>query len=126
MEKNSEIILERIWNRQVSSRLQEILSERDITAYALMKELGINKSTFYMCLQGERDWSIENLIKIADYFNVSIDYLIRGDKEKPRLPDEEKIKQLEEENRHLRDSISQITALTQAINIKKKIKRKIK
>lgn len=122
--ENSEVVLERIWNRQVSSRLQMILEKRNITAYALMKEVGINKSTFYMCLQGERDWNIDNLIKISDYLNVSIDYLIRGDTKKARGPDEEKIKQLEEENRRLRDSISQITALTQAVEIKKKIKRK--
>lgn len=125
MEKH-EIILNRIWNRQVSSRLQIFLKERNITAYALMKELGINKSTFYMCLQGERDWNIDNLIKIADYFNVSIDYLIRGDESKSKSPDEEKIRQLEDENYRLRDIISQITALIQSVDIKKNTKRKSK
>ncbi|GMU99345.1 MAG: hypothetical protein AMXMBFR51_20800 [Ignavibacteriota bacterium] len=125
MEKH-EIILNRIWNRQVSSRIQKFLEERNITAYSLMKELGINKSTFYMCLQGERDWNIDNLIKIADYFDISLDYLIRGDESKPKSPDEEKIRQLEEENYRLRDIISRITALTQSVEIKKNTKRKSK
>lgn len=125
--ENEKIILERIWHRQISLRLNNILKERNITAYSLIKEIGINKSTFYMCLQGERDWSIDNLIKISNYLNVDIDYLIKGEEGKARPPDskyEDRIKELEEENRLLRDRISQISNLTQAVEELKKRKRK--
>lgn len=125
--ENEKIILERIWHRQISLRLSNLLKDRNITAYSLIKETGINKSTLYMCLQGERDWSIDNLIKISNYLDVDIDYLIKGEESKARPPDgkyEARIKELEEENRLLHDRLSQISQLTQAVEEMKNRKRK--
>jgi len=119
------IVLERILNRQISKRVNELIAQKGITPYQLMVDLEIPKATFYNCINSERDWSIDNLIKISNYFNVSLDWLINGE-ERTRSPNEyeDKIKQLEEENRLLRDRISQISQLTQAIEEIKKRKGK--
>jgi len=125
MENNFEnIVLERILNRQISKRINELIERKGITPYKLMDDLEINKSTFYRSIKDERNWSLENLIKIAHYFNVSLDFLIDGE-EKSRSPNDEKIKELEEENRLLRGRLSQINDLTQAIENLKKRKRKL-
>jgi len=122
--KYENIVLDRILNRQISKRINELINEIGITQYQLMKDLEIPKASFYNCMNSERDWSIGNLIKIAHYFNVSLDYLIDGE-EKARPPDSDnRIKELEEENRLLRDRISQISNLTQAIEKLKKRRRK--
>jgi len=119
MEK-SEIILERIWNRQISSRILTLIDRKNISAYSVMKDLGLKKSTFYMCLQGERNWSIDYLLKLSDYFNITVDYLLRGQGAGPPVDNHSKrILELEEENRLLRDRIAQIELLTQAIKINK-------
>ncbi|MCS7052839.1 MAG: helix-turn-helix domain-containing protein [Ignavibacterium sp.] len=118
--ENSEIILERLLNRQISFRLQKLIDDKNVTAYSVMKDLKLKKSTFYMCLQGERNWSINNLLKLSDYFNVSIDFLLRGYDKAPPDNHSKRILELEEENRLLRDRIAQIELLTQAININKK------
>jgi len=122
---DEEIILDKILNNQITKRIENLISIRNISAYKLMKDLELNKPTFYKCLNGESYWSVGNLIKIAHYFNVSLDWLIDGE-ERTRSPNEyeNRIKELEEENRLLRDRISQISNLTQAIEEIKKRKGK--
>jgi transcriptional regulator with XRE-family HTH domain len=54
----------------------ELLQKRHITSYKIAKETGIPKSIVYEWTAGIRAPTIDNLIKIADYFNVSTDYLL--------------------------------------------------
>ena len=59
-----------------ADRLSDLIfdSEKPVTEVA--KEVGVNKSTLYEYLLCEREPRIYNLVKIADYFNCSIDYLL--------------------------------------------------
>lgn len=129
MDNKNEIILQRILNRHISGKIVKLIEDRRLTAYQLMMDLQINKSTFYRCLNGERDWSIENLIKIADYFHVSLDFLIRID---PVEPDkrvkqlEEEKQELQEENERLRSFVSRSAELLNQVEILKKSKHKKK
>ena len=59
-----------------SQRLSSLLIERQITAYRLSKDTGISDSMIARWKSGERSPSLENLLAIADYFDVSIDYLL--------------------------------------------------
>ena len=57
-------------------RLKELREEKNITAMALAKNLGVNHSTILRWESGEIVPSIDHLYNIAVYFGVSSDFLI--------------------------------------------------
>lgn len=57
-------------------RLSELIASKKITKKKMLSDLGINKNA---CVDWERRHNIPSgdiLVKIADYFNVSVDYLL--------------------------------------------------
>lgn len=60
-------------------RLQEIREDRDVSRKELSAFLNISVSALGMYEQGRREPNIETLVKIADYFNVSLDFLLGRD-----------------------------------------------
>ena len=56
--------------------LQDLREDRDISRKDLALELNISVSTLGMYEQGRREPNIDMLIKLADYFDVSIDFLV--------------------------------------------------
>jgi repressor LexA len=54
----------------------KLLQERSITTYRLTKDTGISNGLITGWTQGGKTPSGENLTKLADYFDVSIDYLL--------------------------------------------------
>lgn len=54
----------------------EILQKRNITAYQIAKETGISQGLMGEYKKGLKVPTTQNLIKIADYLNVSIDLLL--------------------------------------------------
>ncbi len=57
-------------------RLKEIRKAKGISQLKLALDLNTNQNTISRYETGEREPGIGELIKIADYFNVSIDYLV--------------------------------------------------
>lgn len=57
-------------------RLKEIREKRRLTQAQLASILNLNQNTISRYESGEREANQEMLICIADYFNVSIDYLL--------------------------------------------------
>lgn len=57
-------------------RLDELLKKHGMTYAALSRELNINRSTMSMWKSGKITPKAETILKIADYFNVSPDYLM--------------------------------------------------
>lgn len=57
-------------------RLKEIRKLKKISQLKLAIDLNMNQNTISRYETGEREPGINELIKIADYFNVSIDYLL--------------------------------------------------
>ena len=57
-------------------RLKELRKSRGISQIKLAIDLNTNQNTISRYETGEREPGINELIKIADYFNVSIDYLL--------------------------------------------------
>ena len=57
-------------------RIKELREKKNITQLKLAVDLNLNQNTLSRYETGEREPSYDVLIKIADYFNVSIDYLI--------------------------------------------------
>lgn len=62
-------------------RLKELRKEKGITQLQLALELNMSQNTISRYETGERQAGYDELIRIADYFNVSIDFLLgRSDK----------------------------------------------
>lgn len=57
-------------------RLKALRKDRGISQLKLAMDLSMNQNTISRYETGEREADYKTLIKIADYFNVSIDYLL--------------------------------------------------
>ena len=57
-------------------RLRELRKTRNISQLKLALDLSMNQNTISRYETGEREADYKTLIKIADYFGVSIDYLL--------------------------------------------------
>ena len=67
-------------------RLRELRKRRKISQLKLALDLNMNQNCISRYETMEREADYETLIKIADYFEVSLDYLLgRIDKEERRL-----------------------------------------
>lgn len=63
-------------------RLKELRKERGITQLKLAMDLGLSQNTVSRYETGEREADYKTLIVLADYFDVSIDYLLERTDEK--------------------------------------------
>ena len=57
---------------------EQLLKERGISTYQVAKATGISTASFTGWKQGKWNFKADKLQKIADYFNVSVDYLLTG------------------------------------------------
>jgi transcriptional regulator with XRE-family HTH domain len=70
----------------LSKVLKSLLQERNISVRALSRELKIPQSTLNSIVSGKQPGSIEQLLVLAQYFGVSLEYLATGeDSEHPTL-----------------------------------------
>ena len=58
--------------------LKLIRSERKLTQLKVAMDLNISREALSHYENGKREPSIELLIKMSEYFDVSIDFLIKG------------------------------------------------
>lgn len=57
-------------------RIQDLRIDNDITIKELSSALGIHRDVYSRYERGVRDFPIDILIKLADFYNCSIDYLV--------------------------------------------------
>lgn len=57
-------------------RLKQLRQKRGISQLKLAMDLGMNQNSISRYESGEREADYQTLIRLADYFNVSIDYLL--------------------------------------------------
>ncbi|MBD5143827.1 MAG: helix-turn-helix domain-containing protein [Ruminococcus sp.] len=69
----------------IGEKLRELRNAKGITADVLCKELNITVGSYRNYERNDRNPPYETLIKIADYYNVTLDYLLGREpkKEKP-------------------------------------------
>ena len=60
----------------VNFRLKELRKKRKITQLKLAMDLNMNQNTISRYETGEREANYVALIELADYFDVSVDYLL--------------------------------------------------
>jgi transcriptional regulator with XRE-family HTH domain len=56
-------------------RLRDLREDNDLTQNQLVKKLNMHKTTYTNYEQGKRDLPLSIAIKIAKFYNVSLDYL---------------------------------------------------
>ena len=64
--------------------LKQIRKERRLTQLKVAMDLNISREALSHYENGKREPSIDMLIKMSEYFNVSIDYLL-GRTENPKM-----------------------------------------
>lgn len=57
-------------------RIKEIRTAKGITQLKMALDLHMNQNSISRYENGEREPSVSGLIAIADYFDVSVDYLL--------------------------------------------------
>lgn len=57
-------------------RIKELRKEQKITQLKMALDLNMSQNTISRYENGEREPGIAELIRIADYFHVTIDYLV--------------------------------------------------
>ena len=67
-----------------SERLRELRTSKKLTMEQLSKEIETTRGTIGNFENGNKKPSLDVLIKLADYFDVSIDYLV-GRTDDPKL-----------------------------------------
>lgn len=65
-------------------RIKELRAKRGISQLKLAMDLGLSQNTVSRYETGEREADYHMLILLADYFNVSIDYLLER-MDEPRM-----------------------------------------
>lgn len=92
-------------------RLSELMFERGLNKKTLAQEIGISATSITHYLQDRHVPSVENLVKIADYFQRSTDFLIGREEENLTLtfkPCPPFSKQLDVLKKHFKCSAYQI------------------
>ena len=60
----------------LKNNLRKLRIEKRLTQVAVQLQTGIDQSLLSKLGHGERNPSVENLLTLADYYNVSIDYIL--------------------------------------------------
>lgn len=66
--------------------LQEIRKKRGFSQLKVAMDLAISREALSYYENGRRSPDIQMLLILSDYFDVSIDYLIRGREFSPKYP----------------------------------------
>ena len=66
-------------------RIRELREDHDIKQVTLAKYLGVGQGTYSDYENGKINIPIEVLIKLADFYQVSLDYLVGRSKRRERL-----------------------------------------
>ena len=64
--------------------LKSIRKQKNLNQLKVAMDLNISREALSHYENGKREPSLDRLIKLSEYFNVSIDYLIRGEEFKKR------------------------------------------
>lgn len=67
----------------ISDKMRELRESTGMSARKFAETLGVKYTTYYGYETGSREPGSDFIVKFADYFHVSVDYLLGIEKEKP-------------------------------------------
>ena len=71
---------------EVYENIRNLREDSDLTQAEIAKILHTSQRAYSYYERGERDMPISMLIKLARYYNVSVDYLLGETKSRKRYP----------------------------------------
>ena len=69
---------------KLPERLLALRQERDLSQKGLVKEMGLALNTYVRYERGEREPTASVLVQIADFYDVTLDYLVGRSDERTR------------------------------------------
>lgn len=72
---------------QCAKRIAELRESKNMSITALADAVGCDRTTLSKALSGHSGLSIDNLIRISEVFDVTLDYLILGKEQFPLISD---------------------------------------
>ena len=69
---------------QISERLKQLRKQKGVSQKKMAEKLDVSVSAYSMYERDMRNPNIKSLIKLSNYFNVSIDYLLAQTDEKEK------------------------------------------
>lgn len=66
----------------IAKRVKDLRKQNNVTQKTLAEYLGIAEVSYQRFEYGTSSLKLENLVKLADYFGVSLDYLVGRTDEK--------------------------------------------
>lgn len=60
----------------VGKRIRELMKENNLTQCMLADKIGVKQNTISTWINEKKEPNIPNLWRLADYFDVDIDYLV--------------------------------------------------
>lgn len=73
---------------EIYVRFEKLKKEKDVTSYAVAKATGITTTTLTNWGKGKYTPKQDKLQLIADYFGVTLDYLVNGEEKETTLPEQ--------------------------------------
>ena len=70
-------------------RFEQLLQKRGVTPYKVSKETGVTQTSLSNWKSGRKKPSAKTLQKMADYFGVTVGYLMGTEEEEPNATDKE-------------------------------------
>lgn len=91
----------------MQNRLKEIRQEKNLSQADIAKALGVTRQAISLYEQGRREMKLETLKKIADFFNVPVDYLLGISKDRSTLTIDDLNAEEQEAYERITDMLSQ-------------------
>lgn len=63
-------------HREYIERIKDLMNEERISQAELARSVGISQSAVCNWMNGKKEPSIDSLWRLADFFDVSVDYII--------------------------------------------------
>lgn len=75
------------FKKSMGNRLKSLREKRGLKQNRVAQMLGVHNSTLAKYESGEREADNETLTKLADIYEVSVNYLLTGNREQKEIPD---------------------------------------
>ena len=101
--------------------LRKVIKERKVSYSRIGREIGVPRSVLSRCMSGQSELGLKNAVLLADYFNVSVDYIIgRPERSRTKSDREALSRQLDDMTYQIEITKLEMGKLEQALDEMKK------
>lgn len=91
----------------MQNRIKEIRQEKNLSQTDIAKALGVTRQAISLYEKGDRELKLETWQKLADFFNVPVDYLLGISKDRSTLTIDDLNAEEQEAYERITDMLSQ-------------------